>query len=127
MRRSATALVLAAAALAGCGDEPMSRAEYAREGNRLCVEQRAKAEHIQREALRGDRQRLLYDIGRNQAETRRRFKALRPPEELERDHDEMIEVIDDFNGTRGPGDLQRLQGRLNVLLKRLGLTRCTNA
>lgn len=129
MRRAATVLAAAlalAATAPGCGGEDrLTREEFIATGNRLCVEQSRKIGDLQRRTR--DRAQLLREAGEISAESQRRFRDLRPPEELQDPYDQLLDENDRFfKGSKTQPELERFTRRMRELLRELGLTRCSN-
>jgi len=135
-----TGLVLvAAAALAGCGDdETLTRDQFTEQANAICVDADAKIGEVLGPIFSGEPtpdelQEALDAIISTSRETRSSLANLAPPSDISNDVDEMLTA---FNTANNEAEAQGLGffeddgdpwEPVGVIAGRLGLDRCANS
>lgn len=89
------AAAVAAAVLAGCGKEPLTRAEYLRQADSLCRKARADLARVSEATGAGRREEEIRRATQISADFFNDFKALEPPDELADAVDRYIDRIEE--------------------------------
>lgn len=143
MQRRIVAVVALVVALAGCGGDEPSAADYATEGNAACATAAEQAQGVSRPTADSADAVAAYAEGVLPIAKRRlaAFRELDPPDDLRRFHDRLvveqerfvaaIETVaeaarrnDRATAAQASQEGASASGRSQLLYRRLGLTRC---
>lgn len=136
-------LALTGALIAGCGGgkDPLSKEEFAKQGNALCDKYEKKVEAIPQPKTAKDVQTYVDKIKPLVSDITDEFRAIEPPEDFAADFDKYIDqttesakLVDDLAAAAKAKDLKKLQAvqkeavqkeeATDSLARKLGLTKC---
>ena len=92
-RLTIAALSAAVLALAGCGEDRLSQAEFAKQGDALCAEAERKAEALGEPRDLQGVARQLDELVKISEDAKRRFSELKPPEDKQAAFDGYLQSI----------------------------------